>query len=291
MGTLEETIAILKEERRITIAAFQFQKAKEIDKRIAVLKSRLAVERANAKIANYSREFEAEKEVLRHKALELQANYEQLLLTTRATFEAGLTKFNESYTREMNKLSTDYAKALELEAIRPVPPAIELRRTAKLQADICCSWELAEEMYSESASVSADSVHKREEEVRRLFDAKQASLRAAHRLELAAHDERMNTEIALLRFRFEQELNVLKQGYGVYATKFKIPWTPADVDGFFRPYGLEEGGKKPGSPPRRSRSGAGIQRSPPSPSSPSRSSPTPSSQSPSSPTRLVSTDQ
>jgi hypothetical protein len=244
MDPLVETISILKANLRHTIESLQFQKARELDKSIAALQLKLKAQRIASRKQSHSREFEVEKELLRQRALELQADYQQQLVRTRNDFEIGACPLHKDFANEMDAITLACAKAIELEATRPIPEALELLREARLQAQVYASYTLAEAKQFESGAVAAESVARREAEIRRLYDAKQTNLRERHAIELSQHEQRLQTEITLLRLRFRQEQQVLRQAYGIYATKFGIPWTPADVDAFFAPYNLRDIGER-----------------------------------------------
>jgi hypothetical protein len=245
--TISEAIAVLREERRRAIRSYQFRQAKDIEGRIAAIRSA----DASSRKIKLSRKFDTEKESLRQKAQALHADYQRQLMVVRLSFQSGVGVLKESYASESSKLSNAFVKTMEVGVQRSVPEADGLLRAAKVTADCIGSVEAAEELTAQGLVVAARAVEQRQAAIRQAYEAKQNALKTRHQEEMERHEARMQNELKMLRVKHETELGVLRQMYTVYAAKYRKVVGPEEVASFFAPYRLAEEGESSAPEPTK----------------------------------------
>jgi hypothetical protein len=236
---LEETIAVLRAERRRAIDAYQFQKAKVLEKQIAQLRSDQSTIKTSSKRTGFSREFELEKETLRKSALELQASFQQELIAVRIQFQDRLEQLHKGQAAEMSDLAVEFSKALELESIRLVPESANLLRMSKINAGIS-KYELADQLHDEAVDVQTRTVGKRQADTHRLYESRQDAILQRHQNEVLEHEKRLSEALAFVHLQHRRELDVLRQKYATHVTKYRIPERESGVEELFAQYQLTD---------------------------------------------------
>lgn len=236
---LEETIAVLRAERRRAIDAYQFQKAKVLENQIAQLRSDQSTIRTSSKRTGFSREFELEKETLRKSALELQAAFQREIIAVRSQFQDRLEQLLKGQATEASDLAVEFSKALELESVRLVPESAHLLRISKLTAGIS-KYELADQLHDEAVDVQTRTVSKRQAETHSLYESRQDAILRRHQNEVLEHEKRLDEALAFLHLRHSRELDVLRQKYITHVTKYRVPDTESGIQELFAQYQLTD---------------------------------------------------
>jgi hypothetical protein len=232
LTALEETISLLRAERRRAIDAYQFQKAKVLESQITQLKSDQSTSETSSKRTELSREFQLEKETLRQSAFSQQASFQDEIIAVRKKFQDRLEQLRKGHTLEMSNLAVEFSKALELEATRGVPESANLFRMSKLTAGLS-KYELADQLHEEAVDIQTKTIGKRQADTYKLYEARQETVLQRHQNELLEHNSRFNEGLESVRLSHHKAMAVLRQKYITHATKCRVPDNESEMEQLF----------------------------------------------------------
>jgi hypothetical protein len=261
MDDAKETLRLLRIGRAEAIAAFQFQKAKDLEQKMKTVKDQLAADTRSNRRSVMADEFEIEKERIRKRATENHGQFSRRLLALRKDYEDRLGELKQAHAIEMERLATNFSKDIELSSIRGVPESRELLRMSKLTGEFS-RYELADELYDEGIAVHSETIDARQAEVHATYESREAEILAKHADALALHNDKLQNEIALIVREYEKELTVLRQAYIVHTVKYRVPDSERNAAELFAPYLHLDDTKFPGQgreSPKRSPRGSRTQ--------------------------------
>jgi hypothetical protein len=209
------------------------------------------------------------KEALRVKAANALQSARDAVFETQAAFQNRLIALYTAHTQELEALSEQYSEALELELIRIVPEAIQLKKQAQATARLR-DYSLADILYHESNETYRQQIEKKKSEVRQLFNKKKDRIEARQNLERHACKDKQERDIEFIQQKFNADMARFRASLSKTAVDLGMTLTEEDL-AFLNEFQLRDQLRSPCGSTRGSASGSGSR--PSTPSSSARPSP------------------
>lgn len=236
-------IQLLREEYKKALELHHFMKAKELDEKIRLLKTKRNETGKQTTVVVNNNNLEKEKAFLRSYALRFQNEFSQRLITIRTKYQIRYQTILQKQQEEAKKLATDFAKNIELESIRRVPTHLTLIKESELRAKISHQYEIADELIKKAEEVKNETCQQRQNDIHLQFQNQQDYLLKQQQQETDQHLAKLNEEIEMLYVEYGREMAKLKRALISQSIKFNKPISDEEADEFFKQYTLvdEEG--------------------------------------------------
>lgn len=222
-------ILVLQEERQKCILNMNFARAKEIEVSISLLKAGSDnanwIEKSSTNHMNFEKEKQATlNELMQDTGIRIRAIYQ-----IRAKHQRDLVEVQSRQASEMAKLTSEFAKEIELYANRPIPQVSILERDARSHAQRS-NYAMAECLAREAKQLKAETIRLAHAEIHAKYVDKQEKMIAKHRSFLDSFNSKLESDIENVHLDHENHIGSVKRRLKLLAVKYKQELTDEKVE-------------------------------------------------------------
>jgi hypothetical protein len=245
-------LTLLRDQRKEAIATCDFQKAKLIALHLRELSGRQEIGEVAHQTQQNQHDYDQVKEAVRSEGQRAHAAAVEEIYRIESDFQARLAVLHDLQAERIAAHAASLAAELELSAQRGVPDSMDMKRQARIVAELG-EYERAESLMQESDSTRAAAIQSRQDELTEIYDRLLRQLDAKHGEEVRLNQEKKLQRIGEVKLRYAKVLDKLRKQLANSARKYVITRDLVEEETYFQELtGPEAEQEQPVRPPSRS---------------------------------------
>lgn len=232
LGTPEE-LNLLRLQHQEAIRKCDFVKAKDLNDQINRFNHQIKSGQTGTQLLGNKMEYKNVCDRVRSSASDEYSRAKQSIYETKIHFHDRLSALLSIHSEQLQNLGSDYAKAIEVCAIRTVKDADNWTNGAQIMASLH-NYEAAQELYKLANSNKELTTLQRQEDCHYSFDRLQERLKQKHQEELALNSQKRYQRFVEIKQDYDRAIDRLKKVLSSAAIRLQIKQNPEEEAKFFK---------------------------------------------------------